>query len=536
MSERTSSLFYRTEDLAPEEVREYYVETPGDAHIIDSLVSRTPVILRGSRGVGKSFLLRVAEAEMRGSFDSDRVLPVYVTFSRAALLQQTESGFLPWMTGRISSAIKRTLTSYNLTLPLDSSLLALTGATNRTTPADLDDAVVRQYESFWEGQSQIADARLLPDSDQLREAIEDLCAELNLRRINLLVDEAAHVFVPEQQRQFFTLMRDLRSPRLAVKAAVYPGVTSYGPSFQPTHDATLVDVERSITEADYAASMREIVLRQVQPESQEARVIRQYGEAFDVLSYAAMGNPRMLLKTYAESRPFNRSRAQETIRKYFREDVWSEHSSLGERYPGHRELVDWGRSFLEGEVLPALHRRNEDTTETSSAIWVHRDAPQAARSALNLLCYSGLLQEGVSGIRATRSELGTRYIVNVGCNIAQAAEPIQYGSRLRESFSIKRMQEFGANHSAFKRLNQRDLVPDHELRHAALRRRLEQPASILDLTRWQKDKLEELNLSTIGDVLEAKESLFRTLHYVGDVRARKIRNAAATAVIEYLSG
>jgi hypothetical protein len=536
MPEPSSALFYRTEDLAPEEVLDFYVETPGDALILASLVSRTPVVLRGSRGVGKSFLLRVAEAQMRERFETDRVLPVYVTFSRAALLQQSDAGFLPWMTGRISSAIKRTLTSYSLTLPKDSALLALTGATASSAPADLDDAVVSQYEAFWEQRSNIEGAQSLPDSDQLREAVEDLCVELDLRRINLLVDEAAHVFVPEQQRQFFTLMRDLRSPRLAVKAAVYPGVTSYGPSFQPTHDATVVDVERAITDSGYAASMREIVLRQVDAQSHEARLIKQYGDSFDVLSYAAMGNPRVLLKTYAASRPFNRSRAQDTIRNYFREDVWSEHSSLGERYPGHRKLVDWGRTFIERDVLPVLHSRNEDATETSSAIWVHRDAPQAARSALNLLCYSGLLQEGVSGIRATRSELGTRYIVNVGCNIAQDAEPVQYGSRLRQSLSIKRMQEFGANHPAFKRLGQDDLIPDDELRHTALRRRLDQPADILDLTDWQKAKLRELKLSTIGDVLEAKESLFRTLHYVGDVRARKIRNAAMTAVIEYLSG
>jgi hypothetical protein len=536
MPEPSSALFYRTEDLAPEEVLDFYVETPGDAQILETLVSRTPVVLRGSRGVGKSFLLRVAEARMRERFETDRVLPVYVTFSRAALLRQSEAGFVPWMTGRISSAIKRALTSYGLSLPNESSLLTLTRSTPKSSPAALDDSVVSQYESFWEQQADVEGARSLPDSDELREAIEDLCTELNLRRVNLLVDEAAHVFVPEQQRQFFTLMRDLRSPRLALKAAVYPGVTSYGPSFQPTHDATVVDVERAITDSGYSESMREIVMRQVDASSREAKLIGQYGEAFDVLSYAAMGNPRVLLKTYAASRPFNRSRAQEAIRNYFREDVWSEHSSLGERYPGHRELVDWGRSFIEREVLPTLHSRNVEATETSSAIWVHRDAPQAARSALNLLCYSGLLQEGVSGIRATRSELGTRYIVNVGCNIAQDAEPIAYGHRLKQTLSIKRMQEFGAAHSAFKGLHHHDLVPDDELRHLALRNRLDQPLELLDLTDLQMAKLRELKLVTIGDVLEADEALFRTVRGIAHVRARRIRNAAITAVIEYLSG
>jgi hypothetical protein len=532
------TLFYRTEDLDPDEVLDYYVETPGDQQIIAQLKSRVPVVLRGSRGVGKSFLLRVAQAELRRDFDAQRVLPVYVTFSRAALLRQTPSGFLPWMTARISAAIKRALTSYGLAVPPESTLFALAGRTQGSPPASVAESVMNDYEAFWQQDATVvAGAESLPDSDDLREAVEDLCEELGLTRINLLVDEAAHVFVPEQQRQFFTLMRDLRSPRLAVKAAVYPGVTSYGPSFQPTHDATVVDVERSVSDAGYAVAMRDIVLRQVEPGSAEARTIAAQGEVFDVLAYAAMGNPRVLLKTYdASSRPFNRSRVQDTIRNYYREDVWSEHSSLAERYPGHRELVDWGRSFVERDVLPALHARNEGTTEASSAIWIHRDAPQTVKESLNLLCYSGILQEGVSGIRATRSEVGTRYIVNFGCNVAQDADPLQYGANLRRTFSIKRMQEFGANHSAFKRLDKDLLGADDGLRRVALETRMKQPLDLLDLTGFQKSKLRELGLQSIGDVIEADEAQFRTLRYVGQVRSRQMRNAAVTAVIEYLSG
>ena len=54
---------------------------------------------------------------------------------------------------------------------------------------------------------------------------------------------------------------------------------------------------------------------------------------------------------------------------------------------------------------------------------------KTVREALSLLCYSGILLEGVSGIRATRSEVGTRYFVNLGCNFAQDAEPIAYGAK-----------------------------------------------------------------------------------------------------------
>lgn len=526
-----ANLFYRTEDLRLDEVLDYYVESPGDAAVVEQLKSRSPIVLRGSRGVGKSFLLRVAEAGLKEQFDSDRVLPVYVTFSRAGLLRQTASGFIPWMIARISTAVKRSVTSYGLALSDDAALVELTRG-HRRGSGPLDQLVVDQLEQFWTSPDDESASRALPDADELREALDDLCAELALRRIVLFIDEAAHVFIPEQQRQFFTLMRDLRSPFISVKAAVYPGATSYGESFQPSHDATVLDVERSVTDPSYSESMRAIVTKQ-HPDG--VRALNQYGEAFDVLASSAMGNPRVLLKTYAAALPFNRSRAQESMRNYYREEIWSEHSNLAERYPGHRELIDWGRNFLERDVLPALHSRNQAASETSSAIWIHRDAPQSVREALSLLCYSGILLEGVSGIRATRSELGTRYLVNLGCGFAQDGEPVAYGAIVRRSLSVKRMQEFGANHSAYRPIAQLSLT-DYAEGNVALEARLKEDLSVLDLTSFQKSKLRELELKTIGAVLSASEELFQTLHYVGPVRARQMRNSAITAVIEYLSG
>jgi hypothetical protein len=530
----TQELFYRTEDLRLDEVFDYFVETAQDRRVIDALKGRSPVILRGSRGVGKSFLLRVAEKEMQDQFASAQVLPVYVTFARAGLIRQTESGFLPWMVAKVSGAIKRAVTAYGLAIPAGSALAQLTDSALKSGKPSPDLAQVEaRFEEFWRGGEKVEGIDLVPDPEALREAVEELCTDLGIRRIALLVDEAAHVFIPEQQRQFFTFMRDLRSPYLSVKASVYPGATSYGESFQPSHDATVLDVERPVTDDGYAAAMREIVLRQV-PDL--AKQIRQYGEVFDVLAFAASGNPRILLKTLARSLPLNRSRVQETIREYYREEIWAEHSTLAERYPGHRPLIDWGRSFLESEVLPAIHARNQRDTEASSAIWVHRDAPQVVREALRLLCYSGILQEGVSGIRATRSEVGTRYLVNTGCNLAQDAEPVAYGLRVRQSLGVRRMQEFGANHGAYRSIQDVGLEALQGDGNVALQARLQAPVSGLDLTYFQKQKLGELDLATIGDVLGSTEAKFKTLHYVGEVRARQMRNAAITAVIEYLSG
>ena len=103
-----------------------------------------------------------------------------------------------------------------------------------------------KYEDSWKNPNENIDASILPSIDEFLDAIEEICDELGIKRINLLIDEAAHIFRPEQQRQFFTLFRDIRTSFISCNAAVYPGVTSFGNSFQSSHDATFKNLDRDI--------------------------------------------------------------------------------------------------------------------------------------------------------------------------------------------------------------------------------------------------------------------------------------------------
>jgi hypothetical protein len=526
-------LFFRTEDIRLEEVLDYLVETDAEREVVDQLKSRSPVILRGSRGVGKSFLLRVAEAEMLRDIDAEKLLPVYVTFARASLISTpSPDRFLQWMSAKICSRIVRAASQVGLTLPSGSAMRRISGESIET-PSRME-LLTAAFEESWRSPIEREASIHPPDPEVIQDAVEDLCRAAGLRRIVLLVDEAAHIFIPDQQRQFFTLMRDLRSPYLAIKAAVYPGATAFGDTFQPNHDATTVSIDRVVTDDEYIRAMREMATKQ---DRNLGRIIAQHGEVFDTLAYAATGNPRILLKTLARTTPFNTRKAQEVLRSYYREEIWGEHSSLSERYPGHRPLIDWGRSFVERYVLPELYRRNESRgRETSSYLWVHRDAPQSVKEALRLLCYSGILQEGAPGIKGTRSELGTRHVVNLGCQFALAADPISYGRVVRRELSIRRMVEFGRHHSAYKSLSPAALTDAGGDSNLALETRLGMSSQVLDVTPFQKRKLEELGLETIGGVLGASEATFMQAKYVGRVRARQMQNAAVAAVLEYLSG
>lgn len=531
--------FLRTEDIALEEVGKYFVENGQDRRIIDALKNRNPTILIGSRGVGKSFLLRIAQKELMDSFDSERVFPIYLSFVRSSLIQSRDpEQFKHWMLAKICSSIIRSLQKKGLLVTLPRSAQILAGGVISNNGETEIERVATSYENSWRRPDDLVSPQDIPTIDDLKYALEDLCDDLVIKRFVLLVDEAAHIFVPEQQRQFFTLFRDLRSHYITCNAAVYPGVTSFGDTFQPAHDATMISIERDVLAANYNDNMREIVEKQA-----DATILKNIalnGRNFSILAYAASGNPRLLLKTLASCPKINSNQVNETVRSFYRSDIWSEHSALAEKYVGHRAVIDWGRNFIENQVLPDLKRKNDSylaaDKNTSAYLWIHRDAPAAVKEALRVLSYTGVLGEQASGIKASRGEIGTRYIVNLGCLFSLEPTPASNSFEIAKGLTPKRMTEFGANHPSYSALvEQVDKTPAQTGGYA-LHEQLAKSVSVLDISPWQRGKLVELGLNCIGDVLNATEEKLKEALYVGDVRARRMRNAAVAAVLEYLSG
>ena len=523
--------------MRPEEIKNYYVETQADREIIDAIKGRNPVILVGSRGIGKSILLKVAEQEMITNLSAEGVLPVYVSFIKNSLLNSTDpEQFTHWMLARLCSQLIRALRKTGLISASRSTLSILSGGPtssimNRTRIEDIKQA----YEDSWKTPNQPIDITGLPSVDDVKEAIEELCDEIGIRRISFLIDEAAHILWPEQQRAFFTLFRDLRSPYISCNAAVYQGVTAYGDSFQPTHDANMRVLERDILSGTYVKHMREIVEKQA--DSKTVKEISQQGERFAVLAYAATGNPRLLLTTVKNMPKIGGTEINQAIRTYYRNDIWSEHSSLAERYAGYKNLVDWGRKFIEEEVLPELQKKNiqymADDKSTSCFFWISREAPQPVKEALRLLSYVGIVSEHATGIKATRGLIGTRYAVNLGCLLALEAVPTDTGFRIATSLTPKRMSEYGANHPAFAPIANE--IVDNSAINPALGPQLSKQITVLDITPWLSQGLQEIGINTIGDILSTSESDIRQIPYVGEIRARKTRNTAMAAVFEYLS-
>ncbi|APG27073.1 hypothetical protein A7E78_04020 [Syntrophotalea acetylenivorans] len=538
---QTREFIIRTEDIRPEEVLSFYVRTERDDQLVAMLKGPTPLVIEGSRGTGKSLLLRVCEQEQLSSLSEEGVLPVYVSFVKSSLLHTNDPlQFQHWMLARLSSRILRTLYSIGL---LGRGLgaarvLAGDGDGSAGEPTRLE-KVVQDFENSFKNPGTQIDTSAIPDVEDFRDSIQDLCAELGLRRINILFDEAAHIFRPEQQRQFFTLFRDLRSPYMTCNAAVYPGVTAYGATFEAAHDARIESLHREVTDPGYRDQMREIIYRQADSDLQKD--IERNGENFDALAFAVSGNPRLLLKTVALAPKLRSGEVQSAIKEFYRSNIWSEHSGLAERYAGHRALIDWGRKFVEETIVNDAIRKNESwkadgKSERTCFFWVHRDAPEAVKEALRLLTYTGVVSKLDSGVVATRREIGTRYSINIGCLASPSSNPITFISDLRKGLSIKRFTEYGANYSVFGELVAEVGSTVEADTSQIINQLLQRSVEVLDLTRHQKDALISIGIDNIGKTLASNESVFQKAHYIGPKRSRKIMNVATSAVLEYLSG
>jgi hypothetical protein len=135
-----------------------------------------------------------------------------------------------------------------------------------------------------------------------------------------------------------------------------------------------------------------------------------------------------------------------------------------------------------------------------------------------------MVVEHAQGIRATRAETGTRFFVNLGCLLSLESGNIQTQLQIARNLDVRRMTEFGANHSAFEEIANLSPTLDNEaIQQQTLSAQLNKHIDVLDLTDWQKEKLRELNLCTVEQVLQATEEDLQQAYGIGEKKSRRMK-------------
>lgn len=116
-----TNFIIRTEDIKLSEITKIYVETKSDRNIINNLKSNSQLLLIGSRGIGKTMLIKVAESELNSEYPTNKVLPVYLSFSKSMLVNNSFDNkiFQYWMYAKLLNEFRNSIlekgiiTSYN---------------------------------------------------------------------------------------------------------------------------------------------------------------------------------------------------------------------------------------------------------------------------------------------------------------------------------------------------------------------------------------------------------------------------------------
>lgn len=553
-----NNVLYRTEDIKDNEILNYFVESEMDRDIIESLKSKSPILLMGSRGNGKTMLLKVAEQELDKEFDKNRNLSVIVSFKKAGFLHESENKFFNyWMMSKILIALKKKLRKmtglgeYNLFQDYYSSNVKsendvikklvsfsdkLEKASKKRTNLEKEEIVELAEEISYE-------IKAISEIEYFQEIIEELCEQNNIDRIVIFFDEACHNFIPYQQREFFTLFRDLRSPYISCKAAVYPGLASFG-TFQPFHDAVLKTINRDILSESYISNMREILEKQMPAESYKK--LLKSGNLLNLLIYASSGNPRLLLKSvFSATNEFKSSlknaTVNETIKNFYRTDIWSEHTKIADLYKNIKSIVNWGRNFIEDVVVHDTINKNMDWSlkdeenRQTSFFCIHRDAPESVKKAMRLLEYSGIVILHTQGTRV-RKAVYDRYLLNLGIVASQEPTPSELLQKIIPELSVKLYTDYGMNSPKYPDLSEINGIVDYQGGEEIIKIILKKSVNELDLTNFQKKLLNDAKINTIEKILSGSESDLMRVPNVGEKRSRKIWNSAYNSVIEYVSG
>jgi ABC-type polar amino acid transport system ATPase subunit len=409
--EELASVFEeRAEHLSQTELEKWTSLTTRDETLVDKLMGPGAKLLTGPRGSGKSTLLRTAYFRLTSTRE---VLPVYVNYSKSLALEplfhrhaSALQVFRQWLLMKVVVGVAEAFRDMKLPASADLLELEKNGV-----------ALINQLSTNTNDPSMTT--RLSPNG--LNAMLETWATSAGLKRVVLLLDDAAHAFSPEQQREFFEVFRELRSRKVSPKAAVYPGITSYSPFFNVGHEAETLEAWYRPEDPGYLDLMRGLVEKRLPAELRDK--LRDRAELIDFLALASFGLPRGFLNMLDEllSGRITRQGAETAISEHA-ESVRGIFKALAAKLPRYRHFVDVGRELEIAilRTLAAYNRLHDQSSKKTTVIGLETPISAPLERMLNMLEYAGLVRSDAAVSRGVRGRF-QRYTIHHSLLIAENA-------------------------------------------------------------------------------------------------------------------
>jgi hypothetical protein len=565
----------RTEDLEDSQISQLAVLGEFEKAVVGKLRFSGSHLLQGARGIGKSMLLREAESELDKDFDVDRILAVYVNFKTSTLLEGVKAdkkdAFQVWVGAKILQALYEKLVSHNLISDEETEdpfkrifgIKSIYGMKqtiqekihllqNLSKEDDKDNVLNELGDEF---------LNKVNDISYINGIIKEIIDEYEIRRIVFLFDEAAHTFIPSQQEIFFEIFKLIHGGKVAVKAAVYPSITSYGKNFEIGHDAILISLGKfepgTIGRDNMRKMYRELLVKRLPKKSRLKRVIFSKGEILDQCIHLSSGNPRAFLHIF--NRLYDRGYSDRALmlstQDYVDQELLPYHLGLAKRLPKYSHHVKIGLNILREYIIPEIRTKNNRAKKTkyqSAFFTIQRDMAPNLKLSLDLLCYSGILSKQGT-VKIASRKTGQRYMVHLALLFTEKAFVTNRFSEVIKLLSLTDYREFNSEDPTFTKYLQvlkksaeecqkcsADLPANAKfcpecgekiVEKSIIGALLDDSVRNISISYLIADRVEP-EFPTVGDVVHAQRSEIMRIPYIKEVRSKIIKNAAD----EYISG
>jgi len=412
-------LLDRTESIDENDILDLFIERNDDK--ISRLLDSEQYLLEGSRGVGKTMLMKTAMLKSLKDFGRNSILPVWISFEesirleRINIIDSTIDPFLQWTMGKILYETLKTLIKIKPKC-IDQLNLRLSKIFNisseDTYPRYIE--LLNDYIKILE-KAQIKDsqdlkshipsedlAAILDNPQSFKEFLLTLINDLSLNRIIFLFDEAAHVFSYSQQEKFFTFFKSLRDPKIACKAAVYPGITNYGKYFERGQDAKEIQINWNPLIHEDIEYIKKILRKRIQSFDKhywEKLTINK--DIIDIVCICSNGNPRFafhIIDELENSKAFkakiNNQILINSIRTVFN-TKWKEFDTLKLRLLKYKQHLSEAELLMKDSMIPNLRLWNDkqrtNNRKLSIGLYISTKAYDSLEKVFSVLEYSNII-------------------------------------------------------------------------------------------------------------------------------------------------
>ncbi|MGW9685091.1 hypothetical protein [Flagellimonas sp. 2504JD1-5] len=388
---------------------------PNEDVILKKLTQSGAKLITGPRGCGKTTLILKAYNMLLSKKNS--AFGIYINFKSSLKLEPIYKSnangsywFTYWMYLKIYEGLYQTMKDYSkssedLSISLEDTIVLL----NYLELGDIDNAKTHEKDINYYS---------------LENDINVVLKVLNKNRCVILFDDAAHAFSVEQQRDFFDFFRKIKTRYISPKAAIYPGVTSFAPTFNIGHDAEEINAWLDPENESYFMFMNELLKKRVPDEVYQILADNKY--LLYIICYAAFGIPRQLLNIvrnlYNEQKDgdieikINRTNIFKQIRISYKSTM-NVFTSLKNKIPTYSSYIEEGQEVYDRIIdLVKIYNRNKKAERKSITIAIRKEVNPDLKKIIGFYQYAGLLSH--KG-QLSKGEKGTfeLYLINIGALI-----------------------------------------------------------------------------------------------------------------------